>query len=78
MQIGGGEGGAESSEPLSPISYQLSPFFSYPYALFCNFLHFFAVVKTTTLFFSWDCALFDRKPGGVGGTPTGCLVWCPS
>src|SRR6267143_6920406 len=27
-------------------------------------LHFFALVKITTLFFSWDCALFDQKTGG--------------
>src|SRR5882762_2948725 len=60
----GGGGGADSSEPLFPISYPLSPVFSYSCALSCTFLHFFALVKITTLFFSWDCALFDQKTGG--------------
>ncbi len=45
---------------------ELSPFFSYPCALFCNFLHFFALTKSTTIFFSWDYALFDKKKQGVG------------
>src|SRR5882762_7549967 len=49
---------------LSPIPYNLSPFFSHSCALFCTF---FALSKNSTLLFSIDCALFAQKPGVGGG-----------
>src|SRR5260370_10136429 len=39
-------------------------FFSSSCALFCSFLHFFALTENSTLFFSSDSALFAKKPGG--------------
>jgi len=46
---------------------------SISYALFCNFSHFFALVKITTLLFSCDCVLFDKEQGWGRGAhpPTG-------
>src|SRR6266849_6051987 len=49
--------------PLSP----LSPFFSNTCALFCFSLHFFALTKSSTHFFSSDSALFAKNPWGGGG-----------
>ncbi len=51
---------------FSAHKLQSGSFFSYSCTLFCKFLHFFVLSKTTTLFFSWDCALFDKNTG-VGG-----------
>jgi hypothetical protein len=39
----------------------LSPLFSYSCALFCTFLHFFALPKNSTLLFSSDSALCVKK-----------------
>jgi len=39
----------------------LSPFLSHYSALSCTFLHFFALTKNSTLFFSSDSALFAQK-----------------
>ena len=47
-----------------------SSFFSHSCALFCSFLHFFALTQNSTLFFSSVCALFAKNhPGwGQGGS----------
>ncbi len=42
----------------------LSQVYYYRSDIDCNFLH---LQKITTLFFSWDCTLFDKKQGGVPG-----------
>src|SRR6267378_1057999 len=61
---------------------ELSPFFSCPCALFCNFLHFFALTKSTTIFFSWDYALFDKKKnrgwGPAAWSPKNKMIYLPN
>jgi hypothetical protein len=55
----------------------LSQVYYCPCALSCNFMHFFALTKLTALFFSWDCALLDKKSGVPGGTlADSCLSGC--
>src|SRR5216684_8905756 len=63
-------GGVGSSQATLPYFQTTIPFFLIPLGAL---LHLFVLVEITTLFFPWDCALFDKKPGDVGGTPTGCL-----
>src|SRR5260370_39094328 len=52
---------------LCPTPYPLSPFFSNSCALFCISLHFFALTKNSTHFFSSDSALFAKNTWGEGG-----------
>src|SRR5229473_415735 len=52
---------------LCPTPYPLSPFFSNTCALFCISLHFFALTKNSTHFFSSDSALFAENTRGGGG-----------
>src|SRR5229473_3351895 len=78
MQIGGGCRGVPTLLnhcSLSPTSYPLS--FHILAHSFAFFLHFLAPVKITTLFFSWDCALFDKNTRGWG-TPQGLMTGLPA
>src|SRR6266481_8634565 len=52
---------------LCPTPYPLSPFFSNTCALFSISLHFFALTKNSTHFFSSDSALFAKNTRGGGG-----------
>ena len=49
-----------------PTFFDLSLFLSKPSALFCAFLHFFALAQNSTLFFSSDSELFRKNTGGWG------------
>src|SRR6266851_446762 len=62
----GGWGTPYSSEPRSPISYPLSPLFSYSCALSCTFLH---SCKTQLICFQ-AVSHSLRKTPGVGRGPT--------
>src|SRR6266851_4935973 len=60
--MGGGRG-PYCSEPVSPISCPLSPFFSHSWALFCAFLH----SRKTQPFYFQAIPHSSRKTPGVGG-----------
>src|ERR1700719_1835930 len=53
----------------SLISKPLSPFFSYPCALFCTFLY----LRRSHLFSFHGLRTLRQETGGWGGTPAGCL-----
>jgi len=56
-------GGVGSSQATLSYFQTTIPFLFIPLG---TLLHLFVFVEITTLFFSWHCALFDKKPGGVG------------
>jgi hypothetical protein len=55
-----------ASRILPPFP-KLSLFFSHSSALFCIYLHFFALTQNSTRFVSNDSALFRKNTGGMGG-----------
>ncbi len=62
-------GSPSRPRPLLTIHYPLptsSSLFSNSCALFCAFLHFFALAKNSTLFFSIVSALFGKNTRGGG------------
>ena len=67
-----GVGGALRSSLLTSNFQSLTSFFSNSSALFCAFLHFFALSQKSTLFFSSDSELFGKNTGGGVGSQ---LLW---